>query len=143
MMDFQSRGLRASPGSKDSRAPQELQVYQVLVSRDGRGHQDPQGCRAPRGTAVSVSQVSRVSRAPRGKTALWGLKVTPDLKDKMGLQDLQDKTDLPDPKVVVVWMVYLVLLVLLDRVYLEPQDLKESRDRWASSDSQGLGAQRV
>lgn len=81
MKDFPSRGLQAFQGSKDSRAPQELQVYQILVLRDGRGHQAPQGCRAPREAEVSVSQVSRVSRAPRGKMALWGPKETSDLKD--------------------------------------------------------------
>lgn len=143
MTDILSRGLQASQGSKDSRAPQELQVYKVLVSRDGRGHLAPQGCQAPRGTAVSVSQVSKVSQAPRERMALWGPKDTLDPKDQMELLDLQDKTDHLDPKVVAVWMVYLVLLVLLDCVYLELLDLRERRDRWASLDSQGLGAQRV
>lgn len=33
-------------------------------------------------------------------------------------------------------MVHLVLLVLLGCVYLELLDLKESRDRWVSLDSQ-------
>lgn len=61
----------------------------------------------------------------------------------MELQDLRDKKDHQDPKVVLVWMVYLVLLVLLGCVYLELLDLKESRDKWASSDSQGPGAQRA
>lgn len=40
-------------------------------------------------------------------------------------------------------MVYPVLLVLLGCVYLELLDLKESRDRWASSDSQVTSLQAV
>lgn len=114
-----------------------------MVSKDGRGHRAPQGCRALRGTGVSVSQVSRVSQVPREKMAQWGPKETPEPKDQMELQDLQDKTDHQDQKVIGVWMAYPVLLALLDRVYLELLDLKESRDRWVSSDSQGSVAQRV
>lgn len=125
--DFQSRGLQVSQGSKETRGFQELQVHQVLVSRDGQGHQAPQGCRAPRGTGGLVSQGSRVQQDLREKMALWGHKGTLDFKVQMELLELQDKMGLRDLKVAVVRMVCLVLLVLLEHAHLENQVLKENR----------------
>lgn len=61
----------------------------------------------------------------------------------MERQDLQDKMDHQDPKVAVVRMAYVVQWAFLDVVYLELQDLQETRARWASSASQDPGAQRV
>lgn len=123
MKDFQFRALQASQGSKGSRVFQDLQVYQVLESKDGQGHQAPQGCRVPRGSGVSDSRVSRASQAHREKMVLWDPKETLDSKDKMELQELQDKMEHQDPKVTLASMVYPVQLVPLDPVFLELPDL--------------------
>lgn len=80
----------------------EVQVYQVLVSKDVLDHQDLQGCQDPRGTGGSAFQVSRVSQALREKMALWGPEETLDSQDQMELQVLKDKMDHRDSKVVVV-----------------------------------------